>query len=172
MTKGSSSISRPRAATPVAINSPILPDLKSARIFSRTSWLLPPWIHSAIMPRFSSWLTSFAAPCLVSINISACCQLFSLIKWLNNADFLSLSTVVSHCSIFGLESVLAMTDISTGRSTVVFANAFTWCDSVAENSKLCLSVGSLSMILSMSSIKPISSILSASSSTRISSSSK
>ncbi|CSA18705.1 Uncharacterised protein [Vibrio cholerae] len=85
---------------------------------------------------------------------------------------MSLSTVISHWLILLFEAWLAAILISCGSRTAVFANSRTLRDSVAEKSRNCTSLGRQSMILLIDSIKPISSMRSASSSTTISISSK
>ena len=69
------------------------------------------------------------------MNIKACCHLFSWIKWLNNADLNSLSTVIKRCAILGTVTFSGAIDISTASVTAVLAKKRTCFDKVAENNR-------------------------------------
>ena len=123
------------------------------------------------MPFCPSCLVNLFAPCLVRENTSTCSHSLSRIKCVNNAVFCFLSTGQTHCLTEGAAVFLGVTDISTGSFIIPFASWRISAENVAENIKFCRTGGKRFKILRMSWIKPMSSILSASSSTSTSSSS-
>ena len=156
----------PRAAMSVAINTGGRRDLKAARARSRWFCDLLPWMAAAVMPALSRSRWSLSAPCFVRVNTitrpvassrSSCTSVarFSLLGT-KKTDWLTVSAGVA-CGV-----VLT----SSGSSSIDDASSRTSAGSVAENSSVWRSRGSIATIRFMSWMKPMSSIRSASSSTR------
>ncbi len=161
-------MSRPRAAMSVATSTATLPSLKPDRARVRADWLLLPWMATALRPSLTSFSASRLAPCLVRVNTSTWCQPLSRIRWLTRSRLWCCST---RCTVWVTSSVAVLrgvTETSPGSLSTPRASERISSEKVAENSRFWRCLGSSASTLRMSRMKPISSMRSASSSTRIS----
>ena len=161
-------MSRPRAAMSVATRTWSWPSLNFRRLSWRAVWDLLPWMAAAATPRRVRSRATLSAPCLVRVKTRA----FFTSSWRR----MSSSRAVL---FFRSTRQTSWRMISTGEETGAAA-AFTgsWRrvstrsrisgGRVAEKNMVCFFSGSRRMTLRTSWIKPISSIRSASSSTKIS----
>ena len=162
-------MSKPRAAISVATSTRAWPFLKSAKALVRAVWLLLPWIAAALIPASSRLFARRLAPCLVRENTNTCCQSFCLMSWIKSADFWLLSTGQTHCFTVVAAALRGVTEISTGSLTRPLASSRISSEKVAENIRFWRCLGKMAKILRISRIKPMSSMRSASSNTKISS---
>ena len=158
----------PRAARSVATSTRRAPLLNSERALVRAPWLLLPWMAAAAMPSFSRRSAIRFAPCLVRENTSTCCQSLARIRWLSRSPLRSMSQGCSRCSTVGAARFSGVACSCTGCCNSPVASLLISVEKVAENSRFCRLGGIKARILWISRMKPISSMRSASSSTRIS----
>ena len=162
-------MSSPRAAMSVATRHWIFPALKSARACCRAVWLLLPWMAAAVMPALARSLATLLAPCLVRVNTRAFFTSSSRIRWESSLVLLFLSTKYTDCWMASTGEDTGSTATRTGSWSREFTSSAISGGMVAENSMVCFLRGSHLRIFFTSWMKPMSSIRSASSSTKISS---
>ena len=161
-------MSMPRAAMSVATSTCRSPFLKSASALVRAVWLLLPWIAIAVMSCFSRCSTRRLAPCFMRVKTSTWCQSLSLTRWTSRSFFISRPTGCTFCAISSAVWLRRATSISTGAFSSRSAIALISSLKVAEKSRLCFFCGSTASTFLMSWMKPMSSMRSASSRTKIS----
>ena len=161
-------MSRPRAAMSVATSTGRLPSLKrdSARV--RAPWLLLPWMAIASMPSLPSCSARRLAPCLVLVKTSTCVQRREPIRYDSSARLRVLGTRWALCATSSDAVLRGATSTSAGLSSRPCASERISGEKVAENSRFWRLAGSLAMTRRISWMKPMSSMRSASSSTKIS----
>ncbi|MDT4859726.1 hypothetical protein FQZ97_942490 [compost metagenome] len=160
-------MSMPRAAMSVATSARISPLLKPASAWVRAPWLLLPCSAMAWMPFFVRNSATLLAPNLVRVNTSTWLQLCWLMMWTSNCFFLPRPTGwitwVMRCTVV----LRGVTWMLSGSLSRLLARSRISSLKVAENSRLCLSLGTRARIFFTSWMKPMSSMRSASSSTSI-----
>mmetsp|Transcript_112043 Transcript_112043/g.349186 ORF Transcript_112043/g.349186 Transcript_112043/m.349186 type:complete len:209 (-) Transcript_112043:442-1068(-) len=160
--------SRPRAATSVATRIFDCPDLKAPRAMSRSLWSLSPWIASHFTPMRSRVRWSWSHIRLVFVKMitwpsalrrqpTSCCSF--------SRTFPQTMTSCSMSALAWSSSALPILT-SMGSWKKSWAILRTSLGHVAVNIIVCLRVGMLPMTFRICGSKPMSSILSASSSTR------
>ncbi len=169
MTLGSSLMSMPRAAISVATSTVTRPALKSPSARRRWPWLLLPWIAAVLMPDFSRNVASLSQPCLVRPNTRVCSRLSWASRCSSSSRLRAPSTgctrwvMVSATVFFGVTWICAGSRMNSRASCLMLSSK------VAENSRVWrFWRGSLARIFLIDGRKPMSSMRSASSSTRIS----
>ena len=111
---------------------------------------------------------SLLAPCLVRVKTNICFQLPSVINLIIKSVFFSLATGYTFWIIASTVVFSGVASTCTGWCKIPIANCLISLEKVAENSKFCLFEGNTFKIRSISRKNPMSSILSASSKTKIS----
>ena len=120
------------------------------------------------MPSWLSCSASLLAPCLVRVNTSTWNQFCVLIRCESSSRLRSRSTGCTVCVMISTVELRRATSISAGASSRLSASSLISSENVAENSRFCRFFGSSARMRLMSRMKPMSSIRSASSRTRIS----
>jgi hypothetical protein len=161
-------MSRPRAAISVATSTRILPALKSASAHVRAPCDLLPCIATAFSPSSCNCRARRSALCLVRTKTSTCCQSFELMRYDSNPRFCLCSTGCTTCETSSAEILRAPASTSAGSCRIFSASRLISKEKVAENSRFWRAFGSNPSILRTSGMNPMSSMRSASSSTRIS----
>ena len=161
-------MSRPRAAMSVATRTRSSPDLNFRRLSCRAVWDLLPWMAAAVTPLRVRSLATLSAPCLVRVKTRAlltfsCCRISSSRSVL---FFRSTRQTSWRITSTGVEMGAAAT--FTGSWSSVSTRSKISGGRVAEKNMVCFFSGRSLMTLRTSWIKPISSIRSASSRTKIS----
>ena len=158
----------PRAAMSVATSTRTSPLLKPAKARVRAPWLLLPWMAAAEMPSCSNRSDSRLAPCLVRENTSTCCQSWLWIRWQSRSGLRPMSQGCCTCWTRGAAWFSGVACSCTGWCSRPVASWRISLEKVAENSRFWRWAGIRAKIRRMSRMKPMSSMRSASSSTRIS----
>ncbi len=144
------------------------PVLKPARAWVRALWLLLPCSAMALMLFLVRNSATLLAPNLVRVNTRTWLQLFSLMMCSSTCFFLPRPTGwitwVMRCTVV----LLGVTWMDCGLRSRPLARSRISSLKVAENSRLCLSLGTRASTFLTSWMKPMSSMRSASSSTRTS----
>ena len=163
-------MSMPRAAMSVATSTCSLPLLNSASARVRAVWLLLPWIASAGMPSLASCSARRLAPCLVRVNTSTWCQSLVLDQVGEQLALAVAGRTGWTTCVDELGGGVAARDLDQRR--VVQEAVGERADLVGEGRReqqvLALLGQQREDALRMSRMKPMSSMRSASSSTRIS----
>ena len=163
-------MSMPRAAMSVATSTLVLPALKSSSAVTRAVWLLLPWMAAAGMPCLVRSLAILSAPCLVRLNTSALttggCR-FLMSQGSRNFLF-PFSTWYRLCWMRSTVLDTGSTLTKAGSRRMPAASCSISAGMVALNIRFWRTLGSLAITFFTSCTKPISSIRSASSSTKIS----
>ncbi len=161
-------MSIPLAAMSVATIIDILPVLNFLSVVWRAFCDLLPWIASQTISALSSERAILSAPCLVFEKIRADLPSSLFSTSISAFTFCLLSTLVNCCSIVSTTEDTGAT--STRSALLSISSDISTISSgiVAENSIDCLAGGSLLSMRLISWINPISSIQSASSSTKCS----
>ena len=161
-------MSMPRAAMSVATKARMSPLLKPARACVRAVWLLLPCKAMAVMPCLFKKSATLLAPNLVRVNTSTWLQLCLLMMCTRTSFFLPRPTGwitwLMRCTVV----LLGVTWMLCGFLSKLLASSRISSEKVAENNKLCLSLGTMARTFFTSWMKPMSSMRSASSSTNIS----
>ena len=161
-------MSMPRAAMSVATRARISPLLKPASAWVRALWLLLPCSAMALMLFLVRYSATLLAPNLVRVKTSTWLQLLRLTISTSRAFFLPRPTGwitwVMRCTVV----LRGVTCTLCGFFRRLLARSRISSLKVAENSRLCLSRGTRASTFFTSWMKPMSSMRSASSSTRIS----
>ena len=162
-------MSMPRAAMSVATMALTSPALKAARARSRWPWLLSPWIDAASTPDCSRARATRSAPRLVRVKtITRRKSLFSNSS-ASRARLRSCSTKMTFCWTFSTVVAWGVTETRTGsgfRSSP--ASLPISVGMVAEKKRFCRALGRYFTIRRIGRMKPMSSIWSASSRTKVS----
>ena len=161
-------MSSPRAAMSVATRMSTRPALKSLRARTRCGWLLLPWIAAAAIPSRTSCSERRLAPCFVRVKTSAWRIAPVRISRLRSSRLRSRSTGWTTWRTSSAGVLRRATSTVAGRSRKPSASRRISSENVAEKSRFWRFTGSRARIFRMSRMKPMSSIRSASSSTRIS----
>ena len=163
-------MSMPRAAMSVATSTLVRPALKPSSAATRALWLLLPWMAAAVMPSFSRSLAMRLAPCLVRLNTSALrtggCRF-----WISQGSRRRLSFLETKYRLWSIRSTVLDTGSTltkAGLRRMPAASCSISDGMVALNIRFCRRAGSLAITRLTSWTKPMSSIRSASSSTKIS----
>src|SRR3990167_8616847 len=160
-------MSMPRAAMSVATRARMSPLLKPASAWVRAPWLLLPCSAIAWMRFFVRYSATLLAPNLVRVNTSTWLQLCSLMMCTSSAFFLPRPTGwitwLMRCTVV----LRGVTWMCSGSFNSALARSRISSLKVAENSRLCFSLGTRARIFFTSWMKPMSSMRSASSSTSI-----
>ncbi|CAB3891742.1 hypothetical protein LMG1860_04880 [Achromobacter denitrificans] len=152
----------------VATNTVTVLSLKPASARVRADWLLLPWMAAAVRPSLTSFSAKRLAPCLVRVKTSTWCQPLSRMMWLIRSRLWCCSTRCTVCVTSSVAVLRGVTDTSPGLFSTPRARVRISSENVAENSRFWRCLGRSARILRMSRMKPMSSMRSASSSTRIS----
>ena len=118
------------------------------------------------MPARTKPRTTLSAPCLVRVKISARSIVSRRNTSMSVAGLAARSTRITRCSTRSTVVATGVTATLTGSRSICAASSAMARGMVAENISVCRSTGSLATILRMSWMKPMSSMRSASSSTR------
>ena len=163
-------MSMPRAAMSVATSTLVLPALKPSSAATRADWLLLPWMAAAGMPCLVRSLAILSAPCLVRLNTSALTTGgFKFLMSQGSRNFLlPFSTKYKLWSMRSTVLETGSTFTKAGFFKMPAASCSISLGMVALNIRFCRSLGSFAITFFTSWTKPISSIRSASSSTKIS----
>ena len=157
----------PRAAISVATNAMILPFLKLSSAFCLAPCDLSPWIAMAVTPAALSFRASLSAPYLVRVNtrqgVSTLPVLNSSIK---SSVLLALSVKYTDCSVSSTVLDTGVTATEAGFTSSDFASLSISGGIVAVKNIVCFFCGSSAITFLTSWIKPMSSMRSASSSTK------
>ena len=119
------------------------------------------------MPSFCKARLKRLAVILVLVKIITCLPSSACNNCVNSACFLLCSTKYTFCVTFSAVALLRATSINVGFVKKSSANFLISFEKVAENIKFCRCFGNKAKMRFKSGIKPMSSILSASSSTKI-----
>ncbi len=161
-------MSMPRAAMSVATRARMSPLLKPDSAWVRADWLLLPCSAIALMPFLVRNSATLLAPNLVRVNTSTWLQLCSWMMCASSCFFLARLTGwvtwVMRCTVELRGVTWMLCGLRSSRSASSRISSL----KVAENSRLCFSLGTSARIFFTSGRKPMSSMRSASSSTRIS----
>ncbi len=160
-------MSMPRAAMSVATSTCSVPALNSASALVRAPWLLLPWIAIALMPSPLRNSARRLAPCFIRVKTSTWCQSPDWIRCASSAFLRSRPTGWTFCAMVSAVALRRATSISAGRLSRRSARALISSLKVALNSRLCFCAGTMASTFLMSWMKPMSSMRSASSSTKI-----
>ncbi|MCY1417353.1 hypothetical protein D9M71_328860 [compost metagenome] len=152
----------------VATRMRTVPALKSARALVRAFWLLLPWIAAAVRPCFSRYSARRLAPCLVRVNTSTCSQAPAVIRCASKARLWLAGRRNTRCSIRSTVVFGGVTSMRSGLCSSLPARSVMSLEKVAENSRFWRLAGKRARTFFTSWTKPMSSMRSASSSTRIS----
>mmetsp|Transcript_73289 Transcript_73289/g.129197 ORF Transcript_73289/g.129197 Transcript_73289/m.129197 type:complete len:227 (+) Transcript_73289:334-1014(+) len=165
MTCCTSGKSSPFPATSVATSTSFVPDLKALMANSRSSWLLPPWMATASthLSRRYMWMSSTSA--LFSQNTSTGGGVFCRHSR-RYTIFASFFTYSTSWMTSKLAAPARPTFTITCLTSAVSANFCTLRGIVAENRSVCRWYLKKSKIWRTSSSNPMSTMRSASSSTR------
>ena len=161
-------MSKPRAATSVATSTRSSPDLNWLSTSSRVCCDLSPWMALADSPRRTKSRDTWSADCLVLQNTMTWFMFKSTISRSNSSRLRWLSMEMTCSSTLALVVFCAATSTICGAFIKSCASLRISGAKVAENSSVWRGLGSICMMVRMSSIKPMSSMRSASSSTTIS----
>ena len=161
-------MSNPRAAISVATSTRSPPSLKRASVSSRVCWALSPCIALAASPRRTRSRETWSADCLVLQNTMTWFMFKSTTSRSKSSRLRAVSTAITCSSTLALVVFCAETSTVSGAFMKSCASLRMGAEKVAENRSVCRSLGSICMMLRMSSMKPMSSIRSASSNTTIS----
>ncbi|MCY1434207.1 hypothetical protein D9M71_502610 [compost metagenome] len=142
--------------------------LKSARALVRAFWLLLPWIAAAARPCLVRYSARRLAPCLVRVKTSTCSQAPTVIRCASRARLWLAGRRNTRCSMRSTVVFGGVTSMRSGSCSSLLARSTMSFEKVAENSRFWRLGGSLARTFFTSWMKPMSSIRSASSSTRIS----
>ena len=142
------------------------PDLNLSSSFSRFDWSISPWISPLAKPwrcrlLLSSRTVVLRLAKIIAVSTWSCCKSHRSVS-----RFLRVSTGILNAVMSLLVDAARLTSIRLGLLRNFFASFSIGGGIVAENSMVCRVSGSLSQMNSMSGIKPISSMRSASSITR------
>ncbi len=169
MTLGNWSMSMPRAAMSVATSTVMRPALKSPSARRRWPWLLLPWIAAALIPDLSRNVVSLSAPCLVRANTRVCLRESAASRCSSSSRLRAPSTGCTRWAMVSATVLLGVAWISCGSRMNSRASCLMPSSKVAENSRVWrFCRGSLARMRLIDGRKPMSSMRSASSSTRIS----
>ena len=160
-------MSRPRAAISVATRMADLPCLNSSSAWVRSFWLRSLWIAVAGNPSFCNWRATRSASRFIRVNISTCFMSRERTRCANSAPFFNLATSNTWWVTSSAGALRRATSIIVGLRMNCSARRLISLEKVAENSKFWRTGGSTARMRSISGIKPMSSIRSASSSTSI-----
>ena len=160
----------PRAAISVATSTRVLPALKSSSAVTRAVWLLLPWMAAAGMPCLFRSFAILSAPCLVRLNTSAFTTSgFRFLMSQGSRNFLlPFSTKYRLCWMRSTVLDTGSTLTKAGSCRMPAASCSISLGMVALNIRFWRCLGSLAITFFTSWTKPISSIRSASSRTKIS----
>ena len=161
-------MSRPRAATSVATRIRARPALNASSAFCRCAWLLLPWMATAGRPDFSSCSAKRLQPCLVLPNTSTWSVWRADRMSTSRSRLLAESTGCARWTMVSAMVFCAATSTCFGDCMYSNASALMRASNVAENSSVCRCFGTRPMIRFICGRKPMSSMRSASSSTRTS----
>ncbi|CDC31028.1 unknown [Faecalibacterium sp. CAG:82] len=163
-------MSMPRAAISVATSTFVLPALKPSSAATRADWLLLPWMAAAGIPCLLRSLAILSAPCLVRLNTSALTTGgFRFLMSQGSRNFLlPFSTKYRLWSMRSTVLETGSTLTNTGSCRMPAASCSISLGMVALNMRFWRCLGSLAITFFTSWTKPMSSIRSASSSTKIS----
>ena len=143
----------------------MFPFLKPVITRSLLLCLRLPWIASALCPSYFNRLTILSAPCLVLTNTKID-PLLSTSWLINSWYFLSWEISKVSCLIFSIGVDIDPTDILSGLFKYFWDIFKILLGNVAENNNVWCSFGINFNINSIWGVKPISNILSVSSSTK------
>ncbi len=160
-------MSMPRAAMSVATSARMSPLLKPASAWVRALWLLLPCSAIASMPFLVRNSATLLAPNLVRVNTSTWLHWCSLMMCASSAFFLPRPTGWTTCVMRCTVVLRGVTWMLCGLRSRPLASSRISSLKVAENSRLCFWAGSSASTFFTSWMKPMSSMRSASSSTRI-----
>ena len=163
-------MSMPRAAMSVATSTRVLPSLKPSSAATRAVWLLLPWIAAAVMPCLVRSRAILSAPCLVRLNTSAFCTggVRFLMSQGSRNFLLPFSTKYRLWSMRSTVLDTGSTFTKAGSCRMPAASCSISLGMVALNIRFWRFAGSFAMTFFTSCTKPMSSIRSASSSTKTS----
>ena len=159
------SISIPRLNISVATSIGIRPLVKLISTFSLCDCTRSLCISSTVKPFCFSIRVKTFTFCFLLQKMRTLLKGVLVNKYFTNGSFCSSYTTKALCTIFSGGREIAIL-ISTGSIRICWANFRILGGMVAENNKVCLLEGNCVIILLISSWKPISSIRSASSSTK------
>ena len=161
-------MSRPRAAMSVATRTRSFPSLNFRRLSCRAVWDLLPWMAAAATPRRVRSRATLSAPCLVRVNTRALftCSCSKISSSRAVLFFRSTRQTSWRMTSTGEDTGAAAT--FTGSWRRVSTRSKISGGRVAEKNMVCFFWGRRRMTFRTSWIKPMSSIRSASSSTKIS----
>src|SRR6476660_9926114 len=162
------STSMPRAAISVATSVRTCPARKAASTRSRWFCDLLPWIASDARPALASARTTLSAPRLVRVKTSTRSTDFSRNTSASRPGLPARSTWMTRCAIRSTVVAAGVTATRTGSRSIWLARSAISRGIVAEKNSVWRLLGSLVTILRMSWMKPMSSMRSASSSTKTS----
>ena len=158
-------MSKPLAATSVAIKILLIPFLKPLITLSLLLCLKSPWIASAECPSSFNRLTILSAFLLVLTNTKI--DPFLASNWFTNSSYLfSLNTSKVSCFIFAIGTEVEPAEILSGWFKYLSDIFKILPGKVAENNKVWCSLGIKFKTISIWGVNPISSILSVSSKTK------
>ena len=166
MTSGSSLMSIPRAAMSVAISTRQRPARKSFMARSRAPCDLSPWMARPSMPALVRMRAMRSAPCLVREKTSTEPSERSRSRLMSRSFFSAFSANMTLWLIVSTTDAGGVTVTCTGSWSIELASVTMSEGIVAEKKSVCRSLGSSGSIRLMSWMKPMSSIRSASSSTK------
>ena len=161
------STSMPRAATSVATSTRILPDLNASSARWRWLWFLLPWIAAASTCARTRRFITRSAPCLVRVKTSTLRMSSPSSRRSRSGCFISRETWWTRCSILGAALATGATSTRTGS---VRSESARWRISfgmVAEKSMVWRFFDTMDAMVRIGLMNPMSSIRSASSSTRM-----
>ncbi len=142
--------------------------LKSASALVRAFWLLLPWIAAAGRPCLVRYSARRLAPCLVRVKTSTCSQAPTVTRCASRARFCGAGRRNTRCSMRSTVVFGGVTSMRSGLCRSLLARSTMSFEKVAENSRFWRLGGSLARTFFTSWMKPMSSMRSASSRTRIS----
>ena len=163
-------MSMPRAAISVATSTLVSPALKPSSAATRADWLLLPWMAAAGMPCLFRSLAILSAPCLVRLKTSAFCT-GGFRFWMSQGSRNFLLPFSTKYRLWSMRSTVLDTGSTltkAGSCRIPAASCSISLGMVALNIRFWRWAGSLAMTFFTSCTKPMSSIRSASSSTKIS----
>ena len=160
--------SMPRAATSVATSTRTWPRCSWVSVRVRWRWFMSPCRAAAAKPCSASRSARSSAPRLVAVKTMAWSRRVSRSRWSSRRILCEASSAYSRlCVMLACLSRWPAISMRSGSRIIFSARRATLPSRVAENNSVWRLSGRRSMMVSMSSMKPMSSMRSASSSTRV-----
>ncbi|CFO35758.1 Uncharacterised protein [Bordetella pertussis] len=160
--------SMPRAATSVATSTRSWPRCSWPSVRVRWRWFMSPCSAAAAKPWSARRSARSSAPRLVAVNTMAWSRRASRSTWSSRRILCAASSAYSRlCVMLACFWRWPAISMRCGSRIMRSARRATLPSRVAENSRVWRSFGRRSMMVSISSMKPMSSMRSASSSTRV-----